>query len=276
MIIGKRGSTLAMEEVVKFILGVIIVIFLIFLAVELFNIISSNVEKEQAKNTLENIVYQIEKAKTGETNALLVESPVQWLFVSNKTSLCICNVPASAFVSKKLGKDELFSMCSALSVCVQFELEVNITSYCNLRDLDKGSMWYSSGQAWKISSPDCLYINSAPKTIYFMKGVDTIYIGLSPGRDSSVKYDTSSWDGVSYFKHTVLKDETLYSVADLHSVNAEDIMILEGRKWWILEHIPIVGEGKISGANDMIYVGQTIRIPSYGVFCGKDKNRIYN
>jgi hypothetical protein len=157
-------------------------------------------------------------------------------------------------------------------VCGQFDLNVSITSFCNLRELDKGSLWYSGTQAWKMGFPGCLYITSAPKIIYFMKGVDTIYIGISPGKDSSSGYDSKSWNGHSYFIHEIAIDDSLGSIAEEHKVNADDIMSLEGDKYWLWG---AVLEGKVTDENKIKF-GNEIRIPSYGVRIGNcDSKKTY-
>lgn len=144
MMLNKRGSTLAMEEVVKFILGVIVIVFLLLLAFELFKIIYSNVEKEQAENTLENIVYQIERLELGNTTDFLIEGPKDWILVDIENKLCFC----SAVIN---------GLCDGIKVCKNSNSHISIP--CD----------YLPGTQSQYSDGFCVYLGRVPFLIYLTK-----------------------------------------------------------------------------------------------------------
>jgi len=252
----KRGGTLAVEEIVKLVIGIGVFIFILFILFALGKIVTSNLKEEQAKNTLDNIVYEIGKLQNGEKSSVIIESPVKWMLVSNESKLCFCEQRIMGYWNAQVRKEEFISKCLSQNICYDFKKKVNVTSYCNAGQTSEGSFWVSREIAWLKTVPNCFYIDSVPKNIYIFKGVDEFFFGSSPG--STSLFNSSGWDG-KYIVHVVKQDETLGDIASRYRVNLEDILILEKQKGIFAKYL---SEGYVRDAN-AIQVGQEIRIPIY-------------
>ena len=136
---GKRGD-IGIEEVVKIIIAIAVLIILVVLFTTLMKVITGNLKADQAKNTLNNLVYEIEKLKDGQEKEFLVEGPVGWFLWTNQEKLCF--FPYSCLKTTALSKNLDFNAFDAqlLSNCP--------TEFCNnigKIDIPYNSIYFEGG-----------------------------------------------------------------------------------------------------------------------------------
>jgi len=182
----KRGGTLAVEEIVKLVIGIGVFIFILFILFALGKIVASNLKEEQAKNTLDNIVYEARKLDIGSTKEMLLEGPKGWTLMMKDKDLCFC---------EKLSK----SLCSGISVCK------NIGSYISTPCSLTGTFQASGGGLF------CIYMDKVPLKIYFVKEADS-RINID---SKELNLDDSSVDGSSIYRTSILSLSWDQSFLDL-------------------------------------------------------------
>jgi hypothetical protein len=188
----KRGGTLAVEEIVKLVIGIGVLIFILFILFALGKIVTSSLKEEQAKNTLDNIVFEIEKANKNNIDStsiassfnIIVEGPKKWILIYNQSdNLCICDwvlvfedidkkSTASLLEGKGSNMDyNLRESCIRLGTCKKVSPSYISPSSCN-------------GLGLNILSIDsCFFIEKVPSDIRFIVGesIENIFPTTSGG-----------------------------------------------------------------------------------------------
>ncbi|MEI7718580.1 MAG: hypothetical protein WCI72_01835 [archaeon] len=122
--VSKRGM-LAIDEVIKIILGVAVFIFIIFLLFAFGKIVSNTLREEQAQSTLSRVVYEIENLKDGVDKEVLIEGPANWFFYSSGDKFCIISIKCLDALNKislseieaSSGKKNLLTLCKSSGFC---------------------------------------------------------------------------------------------------------------------------------------------------------------
>ncbi|MFA4953188.1 MAG: hypothetical protein WC584_03125 [Candidatus Pacearchaeota archaeon] len=123
----RKAEQFTLAETMKIILAVLSIGMLLYLAVSLYGLFAKKSEIQQAKASMEQLYFQIEKVENGEKDFLevVVESPNDWWIIAwpykDKTEkpeqckkdycICICNIPNVPSVENSLAE------CNSLGVC---------------------------------------------------------------------------------------------------------------------------------------------------------------
>jgi hypothetical protein len=121
----KRGSTLAMEEVVKMILGIIALIILVMLLGSFIKMFIGNAEKEKATKTMDDFEYFVNNLKEGEAKEFLVEGPTGWAWVeASSKEICFCKLTHNVLSRKgdsfAQDRSAFITTCKNIGVCKSF------------------------------------------------------------------------------------------------------------------------------------------------------------
>ncbi len=139
----KGGITLLPETTLKFIIAVLCIIALVYLAVSLYSLFIVKSELAQARSTLEKIVARVNSLNDEESSEL-INSPKDWVLISYEDNLCMCD--------KNYLKESSEKCCqSGISESVK---TVKVEDVCVISQ--------------KIYS-DCIYLENLPLYIYFSK-----------------------------------------------------------------------------------------------------------
>lgn len=122
MNIKKRGD-LSIEELVKLILGALVLVAIIVLLAQLVKIAHSNVQAEQANNTMNKLEYEIQRwnLPEGMEKEFLVESPVNYFIWAFNSKACICpkDFLSNSDILKSNNKEsDIFKVCSSSGFCI--------------------------------------------------------------------------------------------------------------------------------------------------------------
>lgn len=163
--VSKRGM-LAVDEIIKLVLGVAVFIFILFLGYSFVKTIIGNHQEEQAMNTLERIVYEVNKGVPGEEIEFLIESPSKWMFVAEGNKICACPASKNLFPNlderKKLSLQDVskgvFNKCSSKNICVTVNKNIHVPGTCAIGSAE-GVLTGNT----VMHSSQCLYVDRVPK-----------------------------------------------------------------------------------------------------------------
>ena len=113
----KNKKAILLPESIRIIIAVLCIILLIYLAVSLYGLFKNKTEREQARETLKQIIDEITTAKdTGKERQYLVIAPKGWYLVSYvkekstpticKGESCLCMCPEKSNILDVYGKIE--------------------------------------------------------------------------------------------------------------------------------------------------------------------------
>lgn len=145
---GNKRGMLAIDEIVKLIIGICVLIFIIFLLFAFGGMVSSSFRQEQAKNTLDNIVYEINKVNLENIRTnhsagsfeFLVESPKDWIIMyNNSNQICICDSKlVKNYMKLNIGQFdsvktqyEVHNSCVNLGICEKVPASYLTSSSCS-------------------------------------------------------------------------------------------------------------------------------------------------
>jgi len=205
----KRGSTLSVEEVVKLVLGIMALVILMLLFVALLNIFIAHTKQQQAKSTIENIQYEVNRANEGETKEILVESPEDWILLFEGNRICSCDFTGKEVPTRDIFFNAMKNCKKIEELCITFDRPVTTTDWCGWVDtkglasetlnralglftlalsMYKGENLFAE-QGWAIA-PNCVQIDHAPVSLYFKKTKDSIIFSeredLSPSTINNI------------------------------------------------------------------------------------------
>jgi hypothetical protein len=207
----KRGGTLAVEEIVKLVIGIGVFIFILFILFALGKIVASNLKEEQARNTLDTIVYEIGKMTDGQTKEVFIESPKGWVIMANNTEVCFCSpiskLYSSSVIVDPVLQNKVFGICKAQNICKSINLDASISTSCV--------------NSWG-SIANCLQITQVPYGLQVDKGssvvklypsslggaIRTIYGSQNPG----CSFSTDS----IYYDQTLIKSDGRFLVRNIN------------------------------------------------------------
>jgi hypothetical protein len=121
----KRGE-MTTNEIIKMVIGIIILGFMIYLGYKLAGVITTNRDVEKAKSTFEDLTFQIEKLEEGQEKTFLVEGPSEWFFYSFSGELCFFPLSCLDSATKKdlltdeqikAGADNVLPICRSSGFC---------------------------------------------------------------------------------------------------------------------------------------------------------------
>lgn len=167
--VSKRGM-LAVDEIIKLVLGVAVFIFILFILFFFGKMVGNTLHEEQAKNALDNLVYELKGLKDGQSKEILIEGPKDWMLLQIPSTDKICICPAD-YLSKIGNKEDidtnrLYSYCSASAVkCLEVKGVSNLGGLNNfVRDQStlKNSVCYT-----KYLVPSFHYFYPIDKCILF-------------------------------------------------------------------------------------------------------------
>lgn len=125
----KRGM-LAVDEIIKLILGVAVFIFILFVLFFFGKMVSNTLHEEQAKNVLDNLVYELKGLKEGQDKLILIEGPAEWFFYSHANKLCFLPYSCLSQLTKDqlltpeqidAGMDNVIPLCQSQGSCSTIE-----------------------------------------------------------------------------------------------------------------------------------------------------------
>jgi len=121
----KNKKAILVDEVLRMLIAVAVIIILIILATKLYGIFTTKSDLEQAKSTLKEIKVIVERLKEGESEEYFLLSPHNWIVVELENKLCLCSPKRvkSLFNEHRLNQD-----CEELSFCE--DINVLIDSVC--------------------------------------------------------------------------------------------------------------------------------------------------
>jgi len=172
--ISNRGM-LAIDEVIKIVLGVAVFIFILILLFAFGRMVGNTLHEEQAKNTLDNLVYEIGKLTDGQIKEIIIESPKDWALMGRNKELCFCGIssalyPLTTEVQTSAVLDKSFSVCKQTGICknVNFELLFSQTKCAPY------GKWISNLRYPVI--PDCLSVSRVPLSVTLERKKETVNI----------------------------------------------------------------------------------------------------
>jgi len=173
--IAKKGSSLPVEEIVKIIIGVGVFIFILFVIFTLSKLVMGNLQEEQARNTLDNIVYEISKLDDGQTKEIIIESPKDWALIGRGKELCFCEISSALYPSKtdvgtSSSLDASFAVCKQTGICKDANMEL-IFSQTKCAPYGK---WLSGSKYSEVLN--CLSISRVPLSVTLERNKETVNI----------------------------------------------------------------------------------------------------
>lgn len=171
----KRGGTLAVEEIVKLVIGIGVFIFILFILFALGKIVASNLKEQQARNTLDNIIYEIEKMTEGQIKEVLIESPKDWALMGRNKEICFCEIsselyPLKSEAASSISLDKSFEVCKRRNICRTVDLEL-LFSQTKCSPYGK---WLSSNKYYQVLN--CLSVSRVPLSVTLERNKDTVNI----------------------------------------------------------------------------------------------------
>lgn len=143
--ISKKGM-LAIDEIIKLVLGIAVFIFILFILFAFGKIVSNSLREEQAQRTLENVVYEISKLPETDDKDLVIEGPTGWFFYSHADNFCFLPMSClellnkSSLLSKEevaAGIDNIIPICKSSGFC---NSNMNVTIPYDYIDYKTGSI----------------------------------------------------------------------------------------------------------------------------------------
>ncbi len=131
----KNKKAILASTVIKLVVAVLCLLILIGLGYELYNMFIESSEREQAKETLNQIENKISHLEEGEIGKQLILAPEGWILLQGKESkeLCICNY------EDLLRKEQKHLVCAEQGYCKRLDFEVEFFEFCRGKNVNYGT-----------------------------------------------------------------------------------------------------------------------------------------